>query len=547
MTSALNSPGDAAGASVPRTPSDVATPAVELIGLHQRYPGVHALDNVDVTIRKGEVHALVGQNGAGKSTLIKILSGAERPVEGTVVVNGIRHEFRNPRDARAAGIGTIFQELSLVGSLTVAENVMLGDLPQAFGDPGPDRSAVPIISWRRMRQEAAQVLAKLGATIDVRRRVQTLTVAEQQLVELAKALRRDVTVVLLDEPTATLPDRDVEQLFAAMRRLRQRGVAMLYISHRLDEIYQIADRVTVMRDGRRIGTYTTDELPRAEIVHAMLGRPVEEAATRIAGSRSDDDADPGVGDAARRRLGSGDRSHPALVAADISDGGLLHGLSLTLHRGEVLGVGGLVGSGQTELVECLFGARRLVRGAIEVDGSQVKMASPRSAIRCGIGLLPAERKTQGLVLGMSVTKNTTIASMPRFTRAGIMRARPETSSTREMVRLLGMKVHSPWQPARTLSGGTQQKVVMAKWLVARSRILLFDEPTRGIDVGAKDEIYRLISDFVASGGSVLLTSSELAELLMCDRTIVMSKGRIVGELTHDQMDRHGERVVEMFA
>jgi ribose transport system ATP-binding protein len=198
-------------------------------------------------------------------------------------------------------------------------------------------------------------------------------------------------------------------------------------------------------------------------------------------------------------------------------------------------------------MECLFGARRLVRGAIEVDGSHVRMAGPRSAIRRGIGLLPADRKTQGLVLGMSVMKNTTIASMSRFTRVGLMRVRPETASTRDMMRLLGMKVHSPLQPARTLSGGTQQKVVMAKWLVARSKILLFDEPTRGIDVGAKDEIYKLISDFVASGGSVLLTSSELAELLMCDRTIVMSRGRIVGELTHEQMDKHGERVVEMFA
>jgi ribose transport system ATP-binding protein len=501
--------------------------ALSARGLRKHYPGVHALDGVDLDIAPGEVHALVGQNGAGKSTLIKMLSGAETPDSGSISVDGHEVSFKRPRDALAAGICTIFQELSLVRHLTVAENVMLGSLPRAAG---------PVISWRRMRREAEEVLGRLGADLDVSRSVRSLTVAQQQLVELAKALRHDARVVLLDEPTATLPGADVERLFVVMRRLQSRGVALIYISHRLEEVYEVAQTITILRDGHCVGTCPVNELTPTEVVRKMVGRKA--GATMVG---------PPQLDGKLRSLGKGGTDEPVLEARDLCDGSVLHDVCLTLHRGEVLGVGGLVGSGQSQLAECLFGARATSSGAIYVNGKRVRLRGPRAAIAHGVGLLPAERKSQGLVLDMSVLKNTTMVDMRQFSRLGVLRRRSEIGATRKMMAELGMKVHHPQQHAVTLSGGTQQKVVLAKWLVGRSKILLFDEPTRGIDVGAKEEIYRLIGDFVDAGGSVLLISSELPEILMCDRAIVLAQGRIAGSLAHEDMDVHGERVLEMFA
>lgn len=502
-------------------------PALSTRGLEKRYPGVHALKGVDLDFLGGQVHALVGQNGAGKSTLIKMLSGAELPDRGSIAIDGHPVTFRGPHDAQAAGICTIFQELSLVPHLTVAENVMLGGLPTGRGRA---------VSWRRMRRKAVEILERLGANLDVDRPVRSLTVAQQQYVELAKALRREARVVLLDEPTATLPSRDVDRLFEVMRGLREQGVALIYISHRLEEVYEIAQSITVLRDGRKVGTYAIDELSAPEIVRAMIGRP---STASVIG-------DPEI-DGRRRRLGAGGSAEVVLEARHLSDGSTLRDASLALHRGEILGVGGLVGSGQSQLAECLFGARAAVSGTILVDGQRVQLHNPREAIALGIGLLPQERKTQGLFLGMSVQQNTTVVKLQQFTRAGMLRRSAENTATRKMIDALGMKVHHPQQRAGTLSGGTQQKVVLAKWLVARSRVLLFDEPTRGIDVGAKEEIYRLMAEYVAGGGSILLISSELPEILLCDRAIVLAQGKVVGELAHDDMDTHGEAVLNLFA
>jgi ribose transport system ATP-binding protein len=501
--------------------------ALSARGLHKHYPGVQALDGVNFDVAAGEVHALVGQNGAGKSTLIKMLSGAETPDSGSIKVDGHEVSFKGPRDALAAGICTIFQELSLVRHLTVAENVMLGNLPKVAG---------PVISWRRMRREAEDVLGRLGADLDVTRPVQSLTVAQQQLVELAKALRHDARVVLLDEPTATLPGADVERLFVVMRRLQSRGVALIYISHRLEEVYEVAQTITVLRDGRCVGTYPVNELTPTQIVRKMVGQKAGQ--TMLATAQVNGEL---------RRVGTGGTDEAVLEARDLCDGSVLHDVCLTLHRGEVLGVAGLVGSGQSQLAECLFGARPITSGTIHVNGKLARLKGPRAAIAHGIGLLPAERKSQGLVLGMSVLKNTTMVDLRQFSRLGVLRHRTELGATRKMMSELGMKVHQPQQHAVTLSGGTQQKVVLAKWLVGRSKILLFDEPTRGIDVGAKEEIYRLIGDFVAAGGSVLLISSELSEIFLCDRTVVLAQGRVVGAVAHEDMDVHGERLLEMFA
>lgn len=496
---------------------------LEAIDVSKTYPGVRALSHIDLTLYPGRIHALVGLNGAGKSTLVKILSGVERPDIGELRVRGTRVTFRGPRDAVAAGLVTIHQELSVLPNLSVAENVMLGTLA---------RSELKPISWARMRSTARTVLARLGSDLDVRLRARDLSVAQQQVVELAKALQGEASVVLLDEPTATLPQRDVNILFEVMRRMRSHGTAMVYISHRMEEIYEIADSVSVLRDGRMAGTYAIADLPAGRIVREMIGTTeVAEAAATV---------DAGAG-----RVQS--IGEPVLEASDVGDGKVIADVSLTLHRGELLAVAGLVGSGQGELSKCLFGARKVSVGTLRVNGRPVKRLTPRRAIKLGLGLLPADRKYEGLVLGMSIRDNTTLANHRRFSRFGVLQNRDESRATKSITSELRLKAYSIAQAAGTLSGGNQQKVVVAKWLVARSKILIFEEPTRGIDVHAKQEIYGLIRDFVSKGGSAIVLSSELSEVMMCDRAIVMAKGRVVGELNHDEMSADRNRLLEMFA
>jgi ribose transport system ATP-binding protein len=321
-----------------------------------------------------------------------------------------------------------------------------------------------------------------------------------------------------------------------MRTLQDQGVGLIYISHRLDEVYEVCDRITVLRDGRRVATHPTADITPTDLVREMIGRP---SASSLVG-------DPEV-DGVRRRLGPGKAGEPVLAARGLGDGSVLRGIDLTVRRGEIVGVAGLVGSGQSQLAECLFGAREVTGGTVLIDGEPVRLRSPRDAIARGVGLLPQERKRQGLVLGMSVRENTTLADLSRFTTGGVLRGRAETATTRSMMGSLRLKAYGPEQPANTLSGGNQQKVVLAKWLVGQSHVLVFDEPTRGIDVGAKEEIYRLIAEFVSGGGAVLMISSELPEVLMCDRVVVLAQGRVAGELSHEEIDVHGDAVLRLFA
>jgi ribose transport system ATP-binding protein len=509
---------------------DGEAPALSTRGLRKSYPGVRALTDIDLDVHPGEIHALAGQNGAGKSTLIKILSGVERPDGGSIELGGNLVRFNNPQDSQRAGIFTIYQELSLVPNLSVAENIFLSDFPRAAGG---------IVNWRNMRAKAREALDWLGFDLDVNRPVHSLTTAQQQGVELAKALHVAKSlhgrppVILLDEPTATLPARDVERLLEVLRNLQSRGVTFIYISHRMEEVFELCGRITVLRDGRKVGTYDTHQTTSEDIVRKMIGRNLESSIIGEAMTATE-----------KPRLGLGNATEKvALSVENLHDGSALHDISFKLHRGEVVGVAGLVGSGQSELAACLFGAREKVSGDIYVNGEPVRLRSPSEAIRAGIGLLPQDRKTQGLVLNMSVSDNVTLASLNDFSRYSVISRFKEQRTVRELGQTLNLKMSGTDQKVLTLSGGTQQKVVLAKWLVSKTRILVFDEPTRGIDVGAKEEIYRLIGEFVREGGAVLLMSSELSETLICDRILVIARGRMVAEFSHDEVDPRGDAII----
>jgi ribose transport system ATP-binding protein len=509
----------------------VSVPLLAVRGLSKAFPGVQALEAVDWELAPGEVHGLAGQNGAGKSTLIKILSGAQRQDAGTIEIDGRPVELGSPSAAQAAGIFTIYQELSLVPQLSAAENILLSDLPRGrFG----------AVDWKRMRTTAREALEWLGFDVDVNAPAGSLPLAEQQGVELAKALHRNARVVLLDEPAATLPVQDVERLLGVLRTLQERGVGLIYISHRLDEVFEICSRVTVLRDGRKVLTVDREQTTPTEIVRAMIGRQLRSS---IVGAALLAETEETHG---RPRLGDGAKAEDVALEVDgLSDGSALHDVSFDVRRGEVVGVAGLIGSGQAELAACLFGDRPRTAGTIRVDGQPVALRSARQAIRAGIGLLPESRKTQGLVLGMPVEQNVTLASLGDFSRTAVLDRGKERRAATEMRDALEMKVSSLDQAAITLSGGNQQKVVLAKWLVSQARILVFHEPTRGVDVGAKEEIYDLIRRFVQRGGSALLMSAELSETMMCDRVLVLARGRIVGRFEHDEVDPHGDALLAL--
>jgi ribose transport system ATP-binding protein len=493
-------------------------------GLSKSYPGVQALNGLDLDVKAGEIHGIVGQNGAGKSTLIRLLSGATVADSGTIRIEGEIVRPRTPVDAQNAGIFTIYQELSLIPELSVAENIFIGDMP---------RGHAGTIDWRRMRREAQQAIDWLGFSIPAEAPVRTLAVAEKQAVELAKALHRQARIVLLDEPSATLPAPDVRRLFKVMRTLKERGFCLLYISHRMEEVFEICDRVTVFRDGCKVGTYDAKATTATDIVRAMIGHQMKSSIL----SDAITDKKP--------RLGPGGSEEVVLSVRGLDDGKAVHDVSFNLHRGEVLGIAGLIGNGQPELAACLFGARPLVSGEATAFGRPYKFRGPAEGIRAGIGLLPEDRKTQGLVLGMSITSNVTMANQRRFSRLTVLSASSERRAAEEMTSALSIKMTGVGQLAGTLSGGNQQKVVLAKWLVSNSRLLIFSEPTRGVDVGAKEEMYELISGFVREGGSVILISSELPEVVMCDRVLVMVRGRVVGEINHEDIDPRADTVLSL--
>jgi ribose transport system ATP-binding protein len=472
-------------------------------GLVKQYPGVRALDGVGLTLRGGEVHAVVGENGAGKSSLMKILSGAARPDAGVLTLDGQPLVLRGPRDAQRAGIRMIHQELSLVPELTVAENIFLGHEPATRG----------VIARRTLVTDARAVLDRLGQeAIDPAASVRTLSLAARQMTEIAKAIARDARVLIMDEPTAILAQHEADALFAVIRQLRADGVAVAYITHRMDEVYLLADQVTVLRDGRVVSTGALGEYNRAEMVRQMVGR-------ELAGGFP---------------VGSQSAGAERLAIEGVSSGRVRHA-TLQVHAGEIVAVVGLVGAGRTELLRAVFGAAPITGGTMRLDGAPYAPRSPREAIARGVALLPEDRKAEGLILAAAVRENASMAVLPRLAAAGVIRRGAERAAVVHWIEALRIRTPSQEQLVRMLSGGNQQKVVLARWMLAESSLLLVDEPTRGIDVGARAEIYTLMRDLVERGAAILMVSSDLPEALgMADRVIVMRDGATTAELQRSE-------------
>ncbi|MEO7714765.1 MAG: sugar ABC transporter ATP-binding protein [Capsulimonas sp.] len=481
-------------------PVNVASaPLLLMTDIEKSFPGVRAIKHGHLEVRAGEVHALMGENGAGKSTLIKILSGAHRPDGGSIAIDGAPITIKNPLDSQAHGIAVIYQEFNLVPTLSARENIFLGQ------EPG--RGALLSIADEQRR--ALELFERLETRIPPATLCRDLSVAQQQVVEIAKALARNARILVMDEPTAALSQNEVEKLFAIIEDLRAQGLGIIYVSHRLDEIFRLCDRITVMRDGEYITTEPTSQLTRQRVIELMVGRKLENEFPK---------REPKIGPA-------------RLEVRGLRRGAAVRGVSFDLRRGEVLGVTGLVGSGRTETARLLFGADRRDAGEIRLDGRPLALRSPADAIRERICLLTEDRKAQGLVLGLSIRENFGLPNLNAFSRWGLVRRGEEKHAFAQYIESLRIKVSHQEQPARNLSGGNQQKVVLAKWLQSNADIIIIDEPTRGIDVGAKYEIYLLINELAAQGKSILMISSELPEVLgMSDRILVMHEGRIAGEI-----------------
>jgi ribose transport system ATP-binding protein len=485
-------------------------PLLQMRAICKRFPGVKALDAVDFDLQRGEVHVLLGENGAGKSTLMRVLSGACTRDSGDILLDGHAIPLRSPREAQLRGISTIYQELNLVPHLSAAANIFLGREPSR---------GLGVIDNARLTREAAALLTSLGTRIDPNRRVDQLSVAEQQMVEVAKALSLDARILIMDEPTSALTESEIDQLFAAIAGLTARGVSVIYISHRLEELGRVGHRATVMRDGRRVATLPLPA-PIPELVRLMVARDV-----------SDHFPSP-----TRRR------SQELLRVEHISRRPRLHDVSLTLHRGEILGVAGLLGAGRTELARVIAGADAPESGRVLIDGRPLRRGSTRDAIRAGAGLVPEDRKRQGLVLTESVAANLTLPQLPKLCTAGVIDPRRERSLVARWIADLRIRTPSAGARVVTLSGGNQQKVVLAKWLAAGADVLIIDEPTRGIDVGAKMEIYQLLDQLAARGAAILMISSDLPEVLgMSDRVLVMHQGRV--RAIFDRQDATQQRVL----
>jgi ribose transport system ATP-binding protein len=480
----------------------VVPPLLSIRDLSKGYVGVQALDGVGLDVLPGEVHALVGENGAGKSTLLKILSGAVHPDEGSILLDGQRLDRLTPHSARDAGISLIHQELALVPQLDAIANIFIGR--QLRSGPRLDRT--------EMRRRTQEVLERLGFDVDLRLPVSRLSIAQRQGVEIARALLDNTRVLALDEPTSSITNQERDRLFAAIRRLRDEGVGIIYVSHRMEELFEIADRATVLRDGQLVGCVDMATTTAQELVRMMVGRDLGDQATQPTRPRGAE----------------------ALRVESVSAGPLVRDVSFTAYHGQVLGIAGLVGAGRTELLRAIFGAEPIRSGRVVVNGHELSGGSPAEAIGQGLGLLPEDRKDEALVLGMPVSANITIARSRKFSRAGFLRKGRRRREVTRLVSELGIRPPQPERPVGQLSGGNQQKVIIARWLCAGSRVLLFDEPTRGIDVGAKADIYRLMDQHVRAGGAIVMVSSDLPEVLqVSDRVLVMRQGQIVHELDRD--------------
>jgi ABC-type sugar transport system ATPase subunit len=484
----------------------IATEAIlEAEHIDKRFPGVHALDDVSLTVIQGEVHAVVGENGAGKSTLMKILAGAYSPDRGAIRVDGDAVTIESPRAAQELGIITIYQELSLVDALSVGENVFLGDLPTR---PGTSWQ----VDWPTVWSRSTELLDRVGLHVDPETPVRKLSVAQKQMVEIARALARNVRVLILDEPTSSLTERETEKLFEIIALLKNRGVGIIYISHRLGEVFRIAQRVTVLRDGVMVGGLAVQDATEDLLVRMMVGRDLS-------------------------RLFPEARASDAPVRLEVrglSRRGVLHDVSLSLRGGEIVGLAGLVGAGRTELARCLFGADSISEGEILLDGAKVDIRSPGHAVDLGIALVPEDRKLQALVLGMGVRENLSLPVLDRLGSPLVPSRRRERALASDYIKSLRIRTPHMEQRVSALSGGNQQKVVIARWLATKPKVLILDEPTRGIDVGAKAEVHALIARLAEQGVAILMISSELPEILgMSHRILVMRSGRIVADIPRE--------------
>jgi ribose transport system ATP-binding protein len=477
--------------------------ALQTVSIRKEYPGTLALDDVSVSFQGGKVHALIGKNGAGKSTLVKIFAGAVQPTSGSIVLDGEQITLRSPRDAFDKGIATVYQELSLVPGLTVAENILLGRLPHRPGFGGL------VIDWPAVFARAQAVLDDMQVSLDARMKVADLGVAQQQVVEIAKAMSFSPSVIMLDEPTSALAQHETQNLFRLLRKLAEKGVVIIYITHRLQELPQIADTVTVIRDGTYVGTARMADATPQTIVQMMFGEivPKERPADLKAGSE------------------------PILQTRGLGQKGKFHDVSFTLYRGEVLGIAGMLGSGRTELLRAIFGAEPFDEGELLLEGQPVRSATPDRMKRLGVAFTPENRKEQALVQILSTRANFCLASLDRISTLGFTTRSRERAVADRLVEQLAVKLPDVEQPVAALSGGNQQKVVVGKWLNIEPRVILFDEPTRGIDVQAKQQIFQIMWDLSRQGISCIFVSSELEELLeVCHRVLIMKKGTLAGEI-----------------
>lgn len=474
---------------------------LELKNISKSFSGVEVLHEVSFELRPGEVHALLGENGAGKSTLVKIITGVHQPDHGEILLNGEPVHFGDARESRQAGIAAIYQELSLFPDLDVAENIFAGRQPVTSGGR---------VDWRRLYAEAGKLLDSLGVKLDLKQKARNLSIAQQQMVEIARAFSINARILIMDEPTSSLTLHEVDDLFRLVRRLRAEGTAVIFISHRLEELFVLADRVTVLRDGSYVGTRSIQDVTRDELIRMMVGRTITNLFPK---------QDVAAGEV-------------ILNVENLTREGTFYDVSFALRRGEILGLAGLVGAGRTNVARAIFGVEPATSGKIQLDGRAVRITSPQQAIELGLAYVPEDRQLHGLIPAMPLTPNISLATLHRYAQMGWLRDTRERKSAYEAARQMEVRASSIWQLARELSGGNQQKVVLAKWLSTHPSILILDEPTRGIDVGTKAAVHGLMSKLAAEGMAILMISSELPEILgMSDRIIVMREGYVTGEFS----------------
>ena len=487
---------------------------VTMKGIYKSFPGVHALEDVDFTLRRGEIHALVGENGAGKSTLIKVLTGVERPDNGTITLDGKEVSIRSPQHAQELGISTVYQEVNLCPNLTVAENILIGREPMKWGS----------IDWKSMNSQARQILLGLDIDIDVTQTLGSCSVAIQQMAAIARSFEiASASILILDEPTSSLTTHETEQLFGVMRKLKSEGMAIIFITHFLDQVYEVSDRITVLRNGKLVGTYNTAALPRLELITKMIGRTLSE-----------------FEDMTKLKLESGQhiKGETLLQAKDLGRSGSIQPFDLELHSGEVVGLAGLLGSGRTEIAQLLFGIEKPDSGSLSMDGTSIKNYSPIGSIERGVALCPEDRKAEGILAELTVRENIILAmqaSLGWFKRISLQK---QYEIAEKYISLLNISTPSPDQPIKNLSGGNQQKVILARWLATNPRLLILDEPTRGIDVGTKAEIQKLVLSLAEEGKSCVFISSELEEVLRTShRIVVLRDQQKVTEYTGEVAER----------